>query len=805
MIFLSIFALSLILPPSTPCKYTQIVYISKWSVDTYSFEWVQNENSTTYYNLQSGRSIKVESHNFSLYWESGELSVPEMPGSVTTFEPNPYYYGDCTWEKVKLTEYSYMIKTDYERNGLIPKAHQNYTRFPNDDIELHLKCWDYKPFTCKHAHVDVVNHLVPDLSYSFNWVDTQNFTTYYNLKSSESFSFSVYLEDQGHQLDYYNFTVNTNLTIHEENVAKRRIYFLNSAFTPHYCSFILVKYWISDTTYSLSYYCRFPIFTFPANPNHCISMNSSDITLNFHCWNDEEPDCNGSSHTTEVLPSSTSPIMTTTTTTPENGDRLPTIETTTSSSASPTTTVPEYNGLYTIEMTTSSSASPITPTLDAPTNQLPENVTYDDADPTLKNLTSTPITTHSVHSILNDSLPFAKKGEMLNPDDLTCLSLIIHKSAILKELSHPVSCVNLQWPENSYSLDWVQSENMTRYYNYRSSRTLTIMSSNGQSFFWSNDSFVDVPEIPGSMTLFSINSISYQLIWEKIKLTEYSYILKTPFERGGLIPTADRHFVRYRDIEFYVFCSDTNWPLACKYAYVEVVDQAVPKWSYSFNWIDTHYFTAYYNLTSNEPFQVMMLLNGLDRPNLYYIFGLNESLIIYEESLARRAVVFYRPEELVQSLFYDLDKSWINKTNYALRFGRTGTAIIPNANQCISMTELNKTTNFHCWNDEEPECRSSNSEGTPYPGSHTIAVTDTPKYENVTFDDADPGLKNLSSIPITTHNVHSILNDSLPYSQKGKMLNPDDVTCLSLIVRNSATLKELDHPVSCDNGLVLWE
>ncbi|KAK0428252.1 hypothetical protein QR680_010694 [Steinernema hermaphroditum] len=128
-----------------------------------------------------------------------------MPGSVTTFEPNPYYYGDCTWEKVKLTEYSYMIKTDYERNGLIPKAHQNYTRFPNDDIELHLKCWDYKPFTCKHAHVDVVNHLVPDLSYSFNWVDTQNFTTYYNLKSSESFSFSVYLEDQGHQLDYYKY------------------------------------------------------------------------------------------------------------------------------------------------------------------------------------------------------------------------------------------------------------------------------------------------------------------------------------------------------------------------------------------------------------------------------------------------------------------------------------------------------------------------------------------------------------------------------------------------------------------------
>ncbi|KAK0428238.1 hypothetical protein QR680_010690 [Steinernema hermaphroditum] len=89
---------------------------------------------------------------------------------------------------------------------------------------------------------------------------------------------------------------------------------------------------------------------------------------------------------------------------------------------------------------------------------------------------------------------------------------------------------------------------------------------------------------------------------------------------------------------------------------------------------------------------------------------------------------------------------------------------------------------------------STSSSGTlPHTTTKSFFFSNSTDAPEISYPNADQGLKNLTNETITPYNVRHVLNQSLTYAEMGKDLNADDVTLLSLIVRNASMLSNISH------------
>ncbi|KAK0428243.1 hypothetical protein QR680_010691 [Steinernema hermaphroditum] len=72
----------------------------------------------------------------------------------------------------------------------------------------------------------------------------------------------------------------------------------------------------------------------------------------------------------------------------------------------------------------------------SPSVQPSVSISFPNAQPGLKNLTATPLTSENVGEVLMDSLLFSKLGSELTTDDTTALSLIFLKASMIGDISH---------------------------------------------------------------------------------------------------------------------------------------------------------------------------------------------------------------------------------------------------------------------------------------------------------------------------------------------------------------------------------
>ncbi|KAK0428239.1 hypothetical protein QR680_010690 [Steinernema hermaphroditum] len=92
---------------------------------------------------------------------------------------------------------------------------------------------------------------------------------------------------------------------------------------------------------------------------------------------------------------------------------------------------------------------------------------------------------------------------------------------------------------------------------------------------------------------------------------------------------------------------------------------------------------------------------------------------------------------------------------------------------------------------------STSSSGTlPHTTTKSFFFSNSTDAPEISYPNADQGLKNLTNETITPYNVRHVLNQSLTYAEMGKDLNADDVTLLSLIVRNASMLSNISHNVA---------